>query len=71
MGGVHRGFAGRHADVQEEVLVAGREVENTAPLDGIQRVQRGDRSGERFDQQRACGAIAIVALVTHVHRLGD
>ena len=71
MGGVHGRLAGRHTDVQEEVLVARGEFEHSAALLGIQRVQLGDARGDRLDQQRAGRPVTVVALVAHVHRLGN
>src|SRR5713101_3727358 len=70
VGRVERRLARGHSDVQEEVLVGRREGEDATAL-LRRKIERGDLRGERLDEERGRGAIPVVALVAHLHRLAD
>ena len=70
MSSVERRLARRHRGVQEEVLVAGGEGEDPCAL-ARSEIQRGELRREGLDEERRGGAVAVVALVAHLHRLTD
>ena len=70
VGGVRRRLARRHAEIQEEVLVAGCEGEDARALGG-REIERRDFRRQQLHQQRGGRAVPIVALVAHLERLGD
>ncbi len=64
------GFPGGHAQVQEEVIVAVDELDHLRQ-DFVVLVRARQRRTNRAQEQRGGGAVAVVALVAHVQRLGD
>ena len=68
MRGIHGALAGGHREVQEEVIVAAQEFE-----DGVGRCHVGRLDEDRGEdaRQERCGChVPVVALVTHLERLG-
>ena len=63
-------LAGRHPEVEEEVLVGAGEAHGLGDV-GRRRVG-GDQAGQQLAQQHErAGAVAVVPLVAHLQHLGD
>ena len=63
-------FPGRHAQVQEEVIVAVDELDHLRQ-DFVILIGARQRRANRAQEQRGGGPVAVMALIAHVQRLGD
>ena len=63
-------LAGRHAEVEEEVLVGAREPHGLGDV-GRRRVGRDHPRQQLAQEHERPGAVAVVALVAHLEHLGD
>jgi hypothetical protein len=69
-GGVGGELAGRHDEVEEEVVVAADEAGDLGQV-AARRVEREQVGQQLAQQHERAGAVAVVALVAHLQHLGD